>query len=289
MGARVFSKCINLAAALSAAFAGGASADDSLRAGKWRITRSVTAPWSDETGAAAPSLPIGSAVTFARSSVVAPHPIGCLNARYEATEVPAEGLFQGSGLNSQQANTLGLIGETFLGVSITCDTGIFEYHRAGENSLLFALDNRTWSLDRSPGTRASANSPEGVVQRFLETHFASDMGFWPSAIDAKRRYFTKPLNEKMKAYFAGIAGADEEPEINGDPFTDSQDYPARFFVKSDDKSKPGVIVPVEYTDAYSTKTVRFSMKRAGGKWLIDDLVFEDNLSLSTLMTQKPQR
>jgi hypothetical protein len=271
-------------AAAAAAFSVGAHAAEPSISGKWRITRSVVAPWTDETGAGAPSLAVGSTVTFTRSLVAGPHPVGCRLARYEQTEVPTEGLFQGAGISANDAISLGLAGEKFEGVSVTCDGGVFEYHRASENSFVFALDNRIWTLDRSPGTKASAGAPEGVVQRFLEAHFAGDMGFWPSAIDSKRGYFTKALNEKMNAYFGRITDPDEAPEINGDPFTDSQDYPARFSVRSDDKTTPGVLAPVEFSQAFSRRTVGFSLKREGGRWLIDDLLFEDNISLATLLT-----
>lgn len=283
-GAFVNFRSIFIVAAAAAASV-GAHAAEAPMPGKWRITRGVVAPWTDEAGAGAPSLAIGSTVAFGKSYVSGPHPIGCRHARYETTEVPTEGLFQGAGISSNDAISLGLAGEKFQGVSVSCDAGVFEYHRANENSFVFALDNRIWTLDRSPGTKASAASPEGVVQRFLEAHFAGDMGFWPSAIDGKRGYFTKALNEKMTAYFGRITDPDEAPEIDGDPFTDSQDYPARFFVRSDDKAKTGVLVPVDYSDAFTRKTVGYSMKREGGRWLIDDLLFEDNITLGTSLTR----
>jgi len=280
----VKSRIIVIVAAVAAASVSAYAAEAPI-AGKWRITRGVVAPWTDEAGTGAPSLPVGSTVVFGKTYVSGPHPIGCRHARYEPTEVPTEGLFQGAAISTNDAISLGLAGARFKGVSVTCDAGVFEYHRADETSFVFALDNRIWTLDRSPGTKASAASPEGVVQRFLEAHFAGDMGFWPNAIDGKRSYFTKALNEKMSAYFGRITDPDEAPEIDGDPFTDSQEYPARFFVRSDDKAKPGVLVPVDYSDAFTRKMVGYSMKREGGRWLIDDLLFEDNLSLTSLLTR----
>ena len=38
------------------------------------------------------------------------------------------------------------------GVSLTCDRGIFEYHVADAQSILVALDNVIWTLNRSAGT-----------------------------------------------------------------------------------------------------------------------------------------
>lgn len=81
---------------------------------------------------------------------------------------------------------LGLAGASFKGVSVRCDTGVFEYHYADEDTMLLALDNRIWTLARTAGTRAAEAAPEGVVQRFLEAHFAGDMGFTPETADAER-------------------------------------------------------------------------------------------------------
>lgn len=273
-------------AVIAASLLGVALAADEPAAairGKWRITRAVIAPWSDEAGAGAQPAWIGEPVAFGSKSVKGPHPIACGNAKYEAGDVPAAGLFQGAGLTSDDAIALGLAGDSFAGVFITCDTGVFDYFRASDDSLLLALDNRIWTLDRTAGTRASRNSPEGVVQRFLETHFAGDMGFWPSALEGKRFYFSRAFSAGIDAYFAKIQNPDEVPAVDGDPFSDSQEYPARFAVRADDKAKPGVAVPVEFADASRKRTVVFEMTRENGRWLINDLRFEDGTRLSALL------
>lgn len=270
------------AAAVAASIAPSAAAEAPL-AGKWRITRAVVAPWADEAAAGEPSLAVGATVRFRARSIVGPHPIGCQNAQFAPSDVPVEGLFQGAGLTPEDAIALGLAGRNFSGVSVTCDSGVFEYHRADGESLLLALDNRIWTLDRTPGSRASASSPEGVVQRFLEAHFAGDMGFHPTAVNRKQEYLSQELKAKISDYFAKGADPDETPEVNGDPFTDSQEYPARFAVRLDDRSTPGISAPVEFSDAFTRKTVLFEMKREKGRWRINDLVYEDGKSFSALL------
>jgi hypothetical protein len=280
-----------LAAAVAAgsAFVASASAaageGDVSIIGEWRMTRAVVAPWTDEAGAGARPDWIGARVVFAPKAVKAPTPLGCENAKYEATRVPPEGLFQGAGLTLGQANALGLGAGDRDGVSLTCDTGVFELHFAAPDTMLLALDNRIWTLDRTPGARAAAKSAEGVVQRFLEAHFDGDMGFSPPSLAAKRAYLTDALLEKIDAYFARPQDPDEAPPINGDPFTDSQEYPARFAVMRDDKRVKGVAAPVVFADAFRDRTVVYEMARENRRWLISDLKFEDGRKLTELLAE----
>lgn len=275
-----------LAAALVVGTASTADAKTPI-SGKWRLTRAVIAPWATDAEAGVRPDWIGETVTFGRASVKAPGPLACGGARYENTDVPPEGLFQG-GLPEPAAQAmlpLGLSDEAIAGVTVTCDTGIFEFHFASADSLLFALDNRIWTLDRTPGTKASKTSPEGVVQRLLEAHFSGDMGFSPASVEAKKSALSDALRKAIAAYFARPADPNEAPPINGDPFTDSQDYPARFAVRLDDKKAKGVAVPVEFSDAFRKRTVLFLMARDGGRWLVDDLQFEDGSTLTGAMAE----
>lgn len=251
--------------------------------GEWRITRGVVAPWADEAKIGAAPSWIGERVAFRKNAVEGPGPLACGGAAYKATNVPGEGLFQGAGLAPPDLNRLGLDQRKRDGVSLTCDKGIFEFHRA-DAALLLALDNRIWTLDRTPGTRARADEPEGVVQRFLETHFAGDMGFSPKALAGKRGYLTKSLNGRLTAYFAHPWPKDEVPPIDGDPFTNSQEYPARFSVGAEEPRVIVVDVPVELADAFGKRTVVYRTTRERGRWMIDDVAFEDGGKLSDLLT-----
>jgi len=253
--------------------------------GEWRITRAVVAPWTDEADAGARPDWIGERVTFTSKAVKAPAPLGCGDAKYEATEVPLEGLFQGAGLSVEAANRIGLDGRARKGVALTCDTGVFDFHFAADDSMLLALDNRIWTFDRTPGARASSRSAEGVVQRFLEAHFDGDMGFSPASLEGKRAFLTGALLEKIDAYFARPRAPDAAPPVNGDPFTDSQEYPARFAVLRDDKKLKGVAVEVEFADAFRERTVVYEMARENRRWLISDLKFDDGRKLSELLAE----
>lgn len=256
--------------------------------GKWRITRIAGGPWAEPAVIAAfrPSDSLlGESVMFLRDEIVAPDPVGCARATYTAYDAPVREMFQGAELTENDVIALGVAGPTVPSFSVSCTLGLYEYHRVSEVSILVGIDNHVWTLDRTAGTRAPARSPEGVVQRFLERHFAGDMGFQRSAIEAKREFFSAALSEKMFAYINRNHGGEEPPSINGDPFTDSQDYPARFVVGPDLKEKSGAVVPVEFVDGLSTKKVRYSLLRVGGRWKIDDVAFADGARLSDLLAE----
>ncbi|HNR75653.1 MAG TPA: DUF3828 domain-containing protein [Parvularculaceae bacterium] len=249
--------------------------------GKWRITRIVQGPWATADSYLPSSAQlIGESVTFMRGEIVAPRPVGCWRATYTSYDAPVEEMFQSAGIGKDGAIALGVKGPTISSFSVSCSEGLYEYHRVTASSILVGIDNQVWTLDRTAGTRASARSPEGVVQRFLERHFAGAMEFQKDAVSEKREFFTDAFVAKMAAYLASNKNADEPPVINGDPFTDSQEYPARFAVGGDKKKEPGILVPVEFSDAFASKTVRYDLKREGGRWRIDDLVFEDGTRLS---------
>ena len=283
----MISKILAGVAAIAAA-SSVAAAENSASSiyGKWRITRAVIAPWSAAAGAGEMPAWLGASVAFSAARVKGPGPIGCANANYEATDNPPQGLFQG-GLPEpadKSMSALGLAGASVAGVSLSCDTGIFEYHYADADTLLLALDNRVWTLDRTAGTRASKNSPEGVLQRFLEAHFAGDMSFTPEAVGKKRGYFSGPLVRNIDGWFEKPQSADEALEINGDPFTDSQEYPTRFAVGADDKKAAGVEIPVEYADAFAKRSVIFVMTREKSRWLIGDIKYEDGSMFTGMLT-----
>ncbi|MCB1570215.1 MAG: DUF3828 domain-containing protein, partial [Xanthomonadales bacterium] len=134
-----------------------------------------------------------------------------------------------------------------------------------------ALDNQILTLSHSPGALASADSPEGRVQRLLEAHFGGDMGFTPANLKGQRIWFSRALDGAMSRYFARPTSVDEVPTVDGDPFTDSQEYPQRFSVGTARMSKGKADVPVRFSDAFRERTVIYVMRREGGTWHLDDL------------------
>ena len=179
----VFVWCLSIASPVSIATSqarrGGTAAPDPIL-GRWRIVRSIVAPWVTQARIVDTHRDwIGRTIAFESSRVVAPGVIDCASATYTPTSMPAEGLFQGSLLAPARdaAAALGLVAMPVRGTSLRCDAGLFEIHRADANTLLFALDDVIYTLDRSAGAFAPDTSPAGVVQRLLEHHFVGSMAF----------------------------------------------------------------------------------------------------------------
>ncbi len=189
--------------------------------GPWRVTRAVTAPW-----AAADSARLDRTVYLTRvvqlraASFSGLGRFGCERPRYEQTTMPPEGLFQGNlpAPAAAAARALGFAAGVVQGVRVTCASGVFEFHAVDASHLLVAIDNVIWTLDRSPGALAAAVTPAGVVQRLLEAHFATDMGFDSVTVRRLQPFLTTGLAARIAAYFAAPAPRDEAPVIDGDPF-----------------------------------------------------------------------
>jgi hypothetical protein len=216
---------------------------------------------------------LGRSIRFDAQRVAGVDPLNCAGARYDATRMPAEGLFMGGLLAPAKsaALALGFKALPVLGTSFSCDKGLFEFHYADANAVLVAVDNVIWTLDRSPGALADTGTPAAVVQQLLERHFAGDMGFDAKSVATKRQFLSDALLARIAQYFKKPSNPNEVPSIDGDPFTDSQEYPTRFSVGTPVAEGALMLVPVRYSDAYSTKQVRFVLVRQGAAWRVNDV------------------
>ena len=242
--------------------------------GRFRVTRGVAAPWL-EASAPAPDTRawLGRVVEFGADDFVAPNGLSCDDARYETDRRPPEGLFQGNlpAPADVAAANLGLLETRTPSVTLACSSGLYDLHWATPELLLFALDNVIWTLDRSPGAQAAPGTPEAIVQALLESHFAGDMGFTPESVAAKRGWLSDGLSAAIEAYFARPWPEDEAPVINGDPFTDSQEYPHWFSVGRAVIDGGVTRVPVRYGDGARERGVLFILTRSDGGWRVDDV------------------
>lgn len=259
-----------------------AASAESNQLGVWRITHGVVAPWTVD--APINDAMIGKRVVLGQKTVKAPKPLGCRNAKYEQTEVPPEGLFQG-GLPAPQApaaRSLGFAEGAAKGVSLTCDSGVWEFHAADADTSLFALDNVIWTMSRAYGSSAASGSPESIVQGLLEFHFNNEYGFLKEAADKRKKWLSKALAGKMDDYFKRQFPTDIVPPINGDPFTDTQEFPTRFAVRKGETADGVMSVPVDFADGYSARRVVYRLARGAGGWRIDDLVYSDGSTLTEI-------
>ncbi len=268
----------------------GAAPDDPGVPGLWRVTLGVAAPWSHLHGPVPDTRAwLGLTVDFAAEQVTGPGSLSCDHVRYESIASPAQGLFQG--LLPEPAETaarnLGLARFPVTGVRLSCATGVFDLHRADAENLLLGVDNVIWTLNRSPGALADPATPNGRVQALLERHFSADMGFDEISVANKRELLSERLSQRIDAYFASEFPADEAPPINGDPFTDSQEYPVRFSVGDSAREGDLAAVPVRFADGWRERTVVYVLREEHGQWQVDDLRFERGMNLGALLELLP--
>lgn len=252
--------------------------------GEWRFVRAVVAPWV-KVGEVADQDPegwIGRTLRFEANRVVGPAALSCAEATYTPTRFQADALFQGSLPEPARdaAAALGLVEMPVSGTSLDCDAGLFEFHRADANTMLMALNNVIWTLDRSPGSFAPDTAPAGVVQRLLERHFAADMGFDSVSVVAKARWLSDGLRARIARYFARPTSPNEAPTINGDPFTDSQEYPTRFSVARGTVTGGRATVTARFSDGRRVRPVSYLLVRQRDAWVVDDLRYGNRETLS---------
>jgi hypothetical protein len=253
----------------------------------WRFTHALSAPWGKALPGAAPLA--GERLTIGVTMLEGPAPIACEPASVEHLSVPAEGLFEG-GLGEQaeaRARALGFSGFPVPLIRITCANAAFDFARVDEDTLLFALDNQVWSLSQAPGALAPAGTPEAAVQALLETHYAGDLGFTIQSVAGKGEQLSIALRQALADYFAQPWREDEVPPINGDPFTDSQEYPTRFAVGAAKVDGDAAEAEVRFADGWVAFDLRYRLRREDGAWRVDDVMGRDGSSLRELLGARP--
>ena len=144
------------------------------------------------------------------------------------------------------------------------------------------------SIFGAPSAQTQQGStPEAVVDAFYKYHFSHDMAFDPSNVRQRSSWLTPDLLKACKAYFALPQDPDEAPDIEGDMFTGSQEYPNTYVLSPGKVAETTARVPVtfKWDDGHSTHG-NVVLKKLGGKWLIDDVEFPDQDSIrKTLATE----
>lgn len=246
----------------------------------WRIDGGRVAPWAEPGTRIDPTYQ-GREVRFQITRVVAPRPLACDGARYEWIVVESDGLLEGNLPTpaAQAARALGLGDGPIATLRVSCASGGFDFHRSSGGELLLGLDNVVWRLR---AVRPAA-TPAEIVQELLVIHFTHDMGFTRESVAHKRGFLSSALQARITHYLAAPQSPDEVPEINGDPFTDSQEYPDRFTLGAVRTTPQRTIVPVHFADSRSKRRVDYALVREGTRWVVDDLVDERGQSLHKLL------
>lgn len=258
----------------------------------WRITHAIAAPWA----ASAPTgtVPAGATLALRGGALHGPAPLGCASATVQALPLPAAGLFEGQLAAlpdaTAAARRVGIAALPAKALRITCPNAGFDLVQADATTWLLALDRRLWVLSSAPGAHAAAASPAGVVQRLLERHLdaaqsGAARGFVPSALADLRPFTTTALQSAAAAWFAVPANPDEAPDLNGDPFTDSQEPVLHFAVGAARVSGDRAEVPVQMTDEARRWTLHYRLRRGSAGWRVDDLLLRDGTGLRRLLQE----
>ena len=98
--------------------------------------------------------------------------------------------------------------------------------------------------------------------------------------------FTPELLKICASYFASPAVTDQVPIIDGDPFTDSQEYPNGFEIGIPKQFRSTALVPVTFRWSDGRKgSLSVAVVMQNRKWLINDFKYPDGSSLRSLISK----
>ncbi len=132
--------------------------------------------------------------------------------------------------------------------------------------------------------RQATGSPAAVARAFYTFHFAHPTGFTAASVAARGRWLSSGLLSLCRRYFARPADPDAAPAVDGDPFTDSQEFPQSFAVGQPRVAGDVALVPVTMTwRGAEPRVVTLVLTGTMGAWLIADVRYAEGPSLRGLL------
>lgn len=127
-------------------------------------------------------------------------------------------------------------------------------------------------------------TPAGVVSSLYAAHFGGDMAFTHESVAAKQPWLTPDLQALLVAELDRPQPEDEPPYINGDPFTDTQEYPLACKAGDEEIVGDTASVNVECTlEGGGTRRIVALLQKVGSAWKLGDLQYEDGRTLRHLL------
>ncbi|MBB6095959.1 hypothetical protein HNQ60_004850 [Povalibacter uvarum] len=243
-----------------------------------RLDTSVASPWGKPLS---PAMPAGTPMKVTPTALDGPAPLKCTGANHTFIRTSAEGLFEGNlpAPAEESAKRLGLP-EGVITQRISCSNGSFDVHRAPDGRAWIGLDNAVLLWDRT----SIAASPEAIVQLLLIQHMSGNMALSRESVASQREWLSARIVEQFDGWFTRTAGNDEVPELNGDPYTDSQESPESFELSAASVKGNEAEVTVTFRDAADARyPVQYLLSRVDGTWRVDDLRYRDGERLSQLL------
>jgi len=143
---------------------------------------------------------------------------------------------------------------------------------------------------------ANCSQAKEPVKSFYSYHFGNEMDFGRENIVKKEKFLT-PEFYKLVIYELDRQerfvkeNADQVPFINGDPFTDSQEYPTSFRIGKCAVVEPNkVVIEVlmfwKFQVGSDQREMKIEVFKQDDKWLINDFVDGENKSLQKLFSRE---
>lgn len=258
--------------------------------GRWMLQQAQQAPW-EAAYSGKRVLPPRKALQLGKDLARVPGMPDCTTPAYSLIQSPPEGLFQGGldvdGRAAATARALGFAEGAAPGLRIDCPNSTLDLHQLDDQTLIYALDNVLYTASRSPGALAEDADPAASAQALLVSHLAGDMAFTEALWADKAAWLSSGLAASLRGYFAAPWPEDEVPPINGDPLTDSQEYPTRFAVGAATVDGQRASVPVRFADGWQAWQVTLELVVENGGWKLDEVLGRDRSPLQPVLDERP--
>jgi len=129
--------------------------------------------------------------------------------------------------------------------------------------------------------QAQQSDPSAVVDRCYRMHFKPNMIFTEATLKLKRMWLAPGLYSLLLNELHKPSDPDIVPTIDGDPFTDSQEYPSAFTIAGSTTRSDTARVSLAFTGQKHGVTVVLVL--SGGRWLINDIVYSNGQTLRQLL------
>jgi hypothetical protein len=133
---------------------------------------------------------------------------------------------------------------------------------------------------------SGTQTPVQAVEDLFAVHFAGDMGFTHESVARKQSLLTPDLYALLVAELERPQAENEPPYINGDPFTDTQEYPQGYEVEGAEIVGDTASVAVEFTlQGGGSRRIIVLLQKVGTAWQSSDLRYEDGRTLRQLLVR----
>lgn len=142
---------------------------------------------------------------------------------------------------------------------------------------------------REPVHRVHADAgPLAAVHELLRAHTGTPMGHSAARVQHVARWITPSLRERLLQQLARPRRG-QVPSVPFDPWTGAEEIPERMWLEPAADVGDAALVPVhaELTGiGRADHRVTYALRRAGGRWLVDDIRYLDgDVTLRTLLAR----